>query len=78
MGLLIFALREGNVPLIGKPSRRRDLQKQIAIHTRRLQLLKERQAKQGINTDPATIIEIETIENELAQLKTDLDALDSD
>ena len=35
------------------------LQKQIAAHQRRLNLLKERQARQGINTDPAVITEIE-------------------
>ena len=55
-----------------------DLRNLIRKHHRRLQLLKERQAQQGVNTDPATIIEIETIENELEQLKTGLDALDSD
>jgi len=78
VGFLIVGLRKNNVPIIGSINRRRNLQKQIAIHTRRLQLLKERQAQQGVNTDPATIIEIETIENELEQLKTGLDALDSD
>ena len=78
IGLLIVGLRKGNAPIIGNINQRRNLHRQIAAHTRRLQLLKERQAQQGINTDPATIIEIETIEKELEELQTELDALGSD
>ena len=59
-------------------SRQEDLQKQIAQHQRRLQLLKERHARQGINTDPAVILEIEDIEAKIAELTTELQQLGSE
>ncbi len=45
-----------------------DLQRQITIHQRRLQILKEQQATKGISTDPAITIEIGDIETQLAEL----------
>ena len=47
---------------------REELQRQIAINDRRLQKLKEQRALQGINTDPAVLIEIDDIETELETL----------
>jgi hypothetical protein len=53
-----------------------DIQKQIAAHSRRLQLLKERKARQGINTDPAVITEIEEIEATLEEMQAELNRLE--
>jgi uncharacterized protein YjbI with pentapeptide repeats len=52
------------------------IRKQIIYHRRRLNLLKEKRAKQGINVDPEIVIEIEDIEAENEQLKAKLRALD--
>ena len=46
--------------------------KQIIYHRRRLNLLKEKKARQGINVDPEIIIEIEDIETEIAELEIQL------
>ncbi len=54
--------------------RKNEVQQLIARHHLRLQKLKERQAIQGINTDPAVLIEIEMIEAELADLEAELAA----
>lgn len=54
------------------PSRKDELQKQISAHNRRLQLLKERQAQQGISTDPSIITEIEDIETKIEELLVQL------
>ena len=40
-------------------TRKEDLQKLISQHNRRRQILKERQARQGIETPPSVITEIE-------------------
>jgi AAA+ ATPase superfamily predicted ATPase len=53
-------------------SRDDDLKRQIAIHTRRLQILKERQAVLGISADPSLLIEIEDIEATLTELQANL------
>jgi hypothetical protein len=53
---------------------RDDLQSQIAVHNRRLQKLKLQQAQQGINTDPAILIEIEDLEATIASLQAQIDA----
>lgn len=49
-----------------------DIKKLIAKHSRRLQLLKEKQAILGINADPGILIEIEDIEAELEKLQAQL------
>lgn len=49
-----------------------DIQKLITIHHRRLQKLKERQAMEGVDTDPVVLIQIEDIETELAKLEEKL------
>jgi hypothetical protein len=54
---------------------RENLQRQITIHNRRLQKLKERQAFEGIRTDPAVQLEIENIEATIASLQAQLAAL---
>lgn len=56
-------------------SEREDLQKLISTHQRRLQLLKVRQAQQGISTDPSVIIEIEDIEAKIRDLQVELSEL---
>jgi hypothetical protein len=56
-------------------SRKHDIQKLINGHTRRLQRLKEQQARMGINTPPEILNEIEDIETELAELDIELAAL---
>lgn len=53
-------------------ARRSDIQKLIATHEHRLQLLQERQARQGIETPPDVIIEIEEIQEVIAKLKAEL------
>jgi len=59
-------------------SRKDDLEKQINHHYRRLQLLKEQKARQGISTDPAVITEIEDIEAGLEKLEAELAGLDDE
>ncbi|MCB0208828.1 MAG: response regulator [Anaerolineae bacterium] len=49
--------------------RQDDIKKLIIEHNRRLQLLKEQQARQGISTDPRIIIEIEDIEAKIEELQ---------
>ncbi|MCL4299463.1 MAG: hypothetical protein KJ077_27250 [Anaerolineae bacterium] len=49
-----------------------NLQKLIREHTRRLDQLKLRQARQGSNTDPHITLEIEDIEAEVARLQAQL------
>lgn len=53
-----------------------DIKSLIAIHRRRLQILKEQKAKLGINTDASQIMEIEDIEAEIEKLKVQLDSLE--
>jgi formylglycine-generating enzyme required for sulfatase activity len=50
-----------------------DIQKLITEHRRRLQKLRERQAKQGINTPPEVLTEIEDIEAQIDRLRTELE-----
>ena len=47
-------------------------QKLIATKQRRLQKLQEQEAMMGINTPPHISIEIEDIEEEIAQLQAEL------
>jgi len=54
---------------------RDDLQDQINAHNRRLQKLKLQQARQGINTDPAVLNEIEDLEAAIASLQAQVGAL---
>ncbi len=49
-----------------------DIKKLITTTDRRLQKLKQRQAQQGINTDPAVAMEIEDLEEKLADLRRQL------
>ena len=51
------------------------LQKQIATHQRRLNILKEKQARLGYSSPPEVITEIEDIEAQVAKLKAELEAL---
>ncbi|MCB0191388.1 MAG: hypothetical protein KDJ65_05540 [Anaerolineae bacterium] len=53
-------------------SQRDAIQKQITIHTRRLQKLREQEALKGLNTPPEISIEIEDIETKLADLRKEL------
>ncbi len=52
-----------------------DIQRLIINHTRRLQKLEERQALQGVSTDPAVSIEIEDIRAKIGSLKTEAQAI---
>ena len=56
-------------------SRQDELKKLISEHNRRLQKLKEQQARQGVSVDPKIPLEIEDIEAELVDLKAELEAL---
>ncbi len=56
---------------------KRQLQERVRLHSRRLNFLKERQAAQGLATEPAVLMEIEDIEAELKQLQVDLSAFTS-
>lgn len=49
-----------------------DLKKEIAAYKRRLQVLRERRATQGIETPPSVVIEIEDIEQKLKDLEAQL------
>ena len=57
------------------PSNRNDLNKIIVKKTRRLQILKEQAALQGIDTPPHIIIEIEDLMEEIDELETQLENL---
>ena len=50
----------------------------IKEHERRLRELEFRQAKQGIGTDPATIIEIEDIKDKVKKLRIELSKFEPD
>lgn len=56
-------------------SRIDEIQRQIHNHNRRLQVLKEQQAIQGISVDPKIPLEIEDIETIIAVLKIELQDL---
>jgi hypothetical protein len=56
-------------------SRREHLQNLIRDHTRYLQKLKERQARQGLETPPSVLLEIEDREAQLANLQAELKEL---
>ena len=53
-----------------------DKKKLIQTHEHRLQLLKQRQATEGISVDPKVAIEIEEIEAKIKKLETELEAAD--
>lgn len=53
-------------------SRRENLSREITLHERRLQILREKRAIKGIDTEPHVIIEIEDIEQELENLYAEL------
>ena len=53
-------------------SHRDTIKKRIIKCMRRLQILKDRQALKGINTEPEILIEIEDIEAEIEKLQTEL------
>ena len=55
--------------------RREEIEKQLFIHNRRLQKLKEIEAIYGISTDPSTLIEIEIIELKIFHLERELQEL---
>ena len=48
----------------------------LTQHQRRLQKLKEQQAKMGLNASPDILIEIEDIEAEIQHWQTELEAVD--
>ncbi|MBE7556062.1 MAG: tetratricopeptide repeat protein [Anaerolineales bacterium] len=54
-----------------------DIRKLITNHNRRLQILKEQQALQGISTDPEILLEIEDIGAKIAQLQSQLETTPS-
>ncbi|MCP4707583.1 MAG: toll-Interleukin receptor [Planctomycetes bacterium] len=58
-------------------SREDDIKKLISDHNRRLQKLKEQQARFGWNTPPEILNEIEAIEAKLEQLQTELEEPES-
>ena len=58
-------------------TRRADLKRLITIQTRRLQKLKEKKARKGVNADPELLIEIEDIEEELEALQAELDQIEA-
>lgn len=76
IGLIGIYIARDRIPPLTKGQKRRALEKQIAKKTRRQDLLKEQQARHGINTDPAIVTEIEDLEAEIEKLKQDLEALD--
>ena len=57
-------------------SRQDDIKKLITTYNRRLQKLKEQQAMHGLDTPPATLLEIEDIEEKLTELESHLSALE--
>ncbi len=58
-------------------SHQNNIKKLIASYNRRLQKLKEQQAIKGLDTPPATLLEIEDIEEKLAGLEIHLGVLES-
>jgi hypothetical protein len=56
-------------------ARKDDIEKLIAKHNRRLQILKEERATKGANTPPETLTEIEDIASEIKNLQAELDTL---
>ena len=56
-------------------SQKDHLQKMIQESTRRLQKFREQQARQGINTDPAILLEIEDLETQIAAYTEELENL---
>ncbi len=58
-------------------SQQLDLKKLIFEHRRRIQKLKEQQARLGINTPPEILIEIEDIVAEIKRLQTELETTES-
>lgn len=56
-------------------SRRDDLEQLIATKRRRLQKLKETEARYGYSVDPSVLLEIEDIETQLDKLQSELKAL---
>jgi fructose-1,6-bisphosphatase/inositol monophosphatase family enzyme len=56
-------------------SKEDDIKKLISEHNRRLQYLKEREAKTGLETPPHVLTEIEDIEEKIEQLQDELDVL---
>ncbi len=58
-------------------SRQDDIKRLIVANNRRLQKLKEQQAMHGIDTPPATLLEIENIQAELAELEAELNRLEA-
>ncbi|MCB0162770.1 MAG: hypothetical protein KDI79_01000 [Anaerolineae bacterium] len=69
IGVVGVLAAKDRLPLLTKGQQRRSLAKQISEKTRRLNLLKERQARQGFFTDPAVLAEIQDIEADLARLE---------
>ncbi len=57
-------------------SRQDDLKKLITEYTRRLQKLKEQQARKGIDTEPHILVEIEEIEAIIEELQAELAELE--
>lgn len=58
--------------------RRDDLKKLIENKSRRLQILRERQALSGLGTDPGVLIEIQDIQAEISELQETLQALEEE
>ncbi|HEX9923226.1 MAG TPA: hypothetical protein VGD99_11240 [Anaerolineae bacterium] len=77
IGLVGVMATKDRLPLLTKAQKRRSLERQLSEKTRRLNLLKERQSRHGINTDPAVLTEIEDLEGEIEQLEQELEALDT-
>ena len=69
IGLVGVLVAKDRIPPLTKGQKRRSLEKQISEKIRRLNLLKERQARQGITTDPAVLTEIEDLEAEIERLR---------
>lgn len=57
-------------------SRQDDIKKLIRAHNRRMQVLKEQKAIQGVSVDPKIVIEMEDIEAEVEKLEADLKEID--
>jgi sRNA-binding carbon storage regulator CsrA len=53
-----------------------DIRNLVTHDSRRLQKLKEKQAKFGINTPPEILIEIEDIEAKISEAEADLKSLE--
>ncbi len=59
-------------------TRPNDTKTLILNHSQRLQKLKERQALEGLKTDPSILMEIEGIEAEIENLRQELDSFEGD